>query len=54
MTYAKAFVGAVIAGLGAVATALDDGTVNAQEGVTAAIAALTALAAVWGVKNAVK
>lgn len=48
---AKALVGTAVAGLGALAVALEDGTVNTQEWVTAAIAALTALGAVWGVPN---
>lgn len=50
--YAKAIVGALIAGLSALGIALDDGAVTYQECVTIAIAALTALATVWAVPNA--
>lgn len=49
--YAKALVAALIAGLAALATALDDSQVSAQEWVTAAVALLTALGAVWAVPN---
>lgn len=49
--YLKAIVGAVVAGLTALQAALDDGGITAQEGVTAAIAALVALGAVWIVPN---
>ncbi len=50
--YAKAITAAVIAGLTALVTALDDGSVTAQEGVIIAIALLTALGAVWAIPNA--
>lgn len=50
--YAKAVTAAVIAGLTALVTALDDGSVTAQEGVIIAIALLTALGAVWAIPNA--
>lgn len=49
--YAKALVAALVAGLGAIATALDDNSLSAQEWVTAAIAFLVALAAVWAIPN---
>lgn len=49
--YAKAVVGAVVAGLGVLLTALDDDAVSASEWVAVAIATLTALAAVWAVPN---
>lgn len=49
--YAKAIVGATIAGLGPLYLALDDGAISAQEGVTVAAAFLTALGVVWGVPN---
>lgn len=49
--YAKAVTAALVAGLGALATALDDSAVSAQEGVTVAIALLVALGAVWAVPN---
>lgn len=51
MRYAKAIVGSLLAGLGALLTALADGSVQTAEWVTVAIAALTALAGVWGVPN---
>lgn len=50
--YAKAVTAAVIAGLTALVTALDDGSVTAQEGVIIVIALLTALGAVWAIPNA--
>ena len=49
--YAKAIIGAVTAGIGALGTALADGHVTATEWVTVAGAALAALALVWGVPN---
>jgi hypothetical protein len=51
--YAKAVVGALVAFLGGIAMGLDDGTITAQEWVYAAIAGLTALGAVWAVRNEV-
>jgi hypothetical protein len=50
-SYAKAIVGALVAGLGVLATGLDDSSINGQEWVYAAIAFLTALAAIWAVPN---
>jgi len=50
--YAKAVVGAAVAGLGSVGTALGDDVVSPQEWVTAAIVALVALATVWAIPNA--
>ncbi len=52
--YAKALVGAVMAGLGALGTALADGHVTATEWVVIAAAAAGALGLVWGVPNAPK
>lgn len=51
-TYAKAVVGALVAGGGAIATALEDGAISAQEGVLAGVAFLVALGVVWAVPNA--
>lgn len=50
--YTKAIVGAVMTGLGALATAYGDGHVTGQEWVTVATAAVATLALVWGVPNA--
>lgn len=50
--YAKAFVGAAIAGLGAVGTAMGDEVVSPKEWVTVAIVALVTLAGVWAIPNA--
>lgn len=52
--YGKAVTAAVVAGLTALGTALDDGVVSAQEGVGVGIAFLVGLAAVWAVPNAEK
>jgi hypothetical protein len=53
--YLKAFVGAIIAGLGSLATALVDdkgfGDLTDGQWVVAVIAFLTAFAAVWAVPN---
>lgn len=49
--YAKAIVGALVAGLGVLGTALTDGQVTSVEWVGVASATLVALAAVWGVPN---
>lgn len=49
--YAKAVVGALVAGLTALATALADGNVTAAEAVTCVVAALVALGAVWATPN---
>lgn len=51
MKYAKALVGALVAGLTAVGTGLADGTMSGQEWLTAAVAFLIALGAVAGVPN---
>lgn len=50
--YAKAIVGAVIAGLTALLPALDDGAITTGEWVVVAAAALGALGVVWAVPNA--
>lgn len=50
-SYAKAITGAVVAALAVLATSLDNGEVNAQEGIYAAIAFFTALGAVWAIPN---
>ena len=50
--YAKALVGAAVAGLGALGTALTDSHVSAQEWVAVASATLVALGVVFGVPNA--
>ena len=50
--YAKAIVGAVIAALTALSTALEDGVVAQQEWVTIALGLLTGLAVIWAVPNA--
>jgi hypothetical protein len=51
-TYAKAIVGGLVAGLGAAASALDDGRFTVQEGITATVAFLVTLGAVWITPNA--
>lgn len=51
--YLKAIVAALVAGLGALATALDDNALSAQEIVTCVIAFLVALGAVFAVPNQV-
>lgn len=50
--YAKAITGTVVAGLGALGTALTDGTVTPVEWVAVATTALTASLAIWSVTNA--
>lgn len=50
-TYAKAIVGALVAGLTALLPSLDAG-VTAAEWTTAAVAFLVALGVVWAVPNA--
>jgi hypothetical protein len=47
----KAVVGALAAGIAAAATAVQDGTVTAGEGVTIALAVLGALGITWAVPN---
>lgn len=49
--YAKAIVGAVVAALTALSTALDDGVVSQQEWVTVVLGLLTGLAVIWAVPN---
>ena len=50
--YAKAIVGAVIAALTALSTALDDGVVTQQEWITVVLGLVTGLAVIWAVPNA--
>lgn len=50
-SYLKALTGALIAGLGSLYQALDNGAVTAQEWVTVAITTLAALGTVWGIPN---
>lgn len=50
-SYAKAIAGAVSAGAASLATALNDGTVTATEGVTIALSVLAALGIVWKIPN---
>jgi hypothetical protein len=49
--YWKAVVGGVAAGATSLATALQDGTVTAGEGITAVLAALAAAGVTWAVPN---
>lgn len=49
--YWKAVVAALAAGTASLVTALDDGTITAQEGFTAGIAVLGALGLTWLVPN---
>lgn len=49
--YAKAIVGAIVAGLGVLATGLDDDAISGQEWIYSGIAFLTALGAIWAVPN---
>ena len=49
--YMKAVVGALVAGLTALLPALADGAINATEAVTAVIAFLVALGAVYAIPN---
>ena len=49
--YAKAFVGALIAGLGSAQQALDDGSITTQEWVAVAVATLLGLGIVAAVPN---
>ena len=48
---AKAIIGAIIATLAALAGFLDDDALTIAEGITAAIAGLTALYGVWAIPN---
>lgn len=52
MKYAKAIVGALVAGLTAIATGLTDDVLTNAEWIAAAIAFLGAGGVVWGVPNA--
>lgn len=49
--YLKAIAAAVAAGAASLVTALDDGTVTAQEGVVALVAVLAACGVTWAVPN---
>lgn len=49
--YLKAVVGALVAGLGVLATGLDDDAVSSQEYIYAVIAFLTALTVIWATPN---
>ena len=50
--YLKAIFAAALAGLGAAQTAyISDGHIGVVEGITIAIASLSALSVVWGVPN---
>lgn len=49
--YAKAIVGALVAGFTALGTALSDDRISQAEGVGAVVAFLTALGLVWAVPN---
>lgn len=51
MKIAKALVATLVAGLGALSTAMVDDRVTQGEWVTVATAAVVALGAVWGVPN---
>lgn len=51
MRYAKAILGALVAGLGSLYQALDNGSVSAQEWVAVALATLAAGGVVLGVPN---
>ncbi len=51
VSYLKAIVGALVAGLGSLYQALDNEAVTAQEWVAVAIATLAALGVVWGTPN---
>lgn len=47
----KAVVAGVVAGVGSLSVALDDGQLSTQEGITAALALVVALAATYRVPN---
>lgn len=51
LNYLKAITAAVVAGLGVLALALEDGAVTPNEWVNVAIATLVGLGAVWAVPN---
>jgi len=48
---AKAFIGALVAFLTAISTALDDGSISSQEWVTALIALIVGFGAVFSIPN---
>lgn len=50
-TYAKAVVGAIVAGLVAAGTGALDGSINLPEGIAVATAFFVALGAVWATPN---
>lgn len=52
--YAKAIVGAGVAGLSALIVAMNDGVVTQSEWLGVAVATLTAAGTVWAVPNAPK
>lgn len=54
LTYLKALVGAVAAGLGAAYLGLDDGSLTAQEWVSIAQVTLASFATIWGIPNLTK
>lgn len=54
LPYLKAITAAVVAGLGVLALALEDGVVAPNEWVNVAIATLVGLGAVWAVPNVEK
>jgi hypothetical protein len=49
--YAKALIGALVAGLASLQQSLDDNMVTAQEGTGVAVAFLSGLALVWAIPN---
>ena len=51
ISYLKALVGALVAGLGSLYQAFDDDRVTGQEWVAVALATLVALGTIWGVPN---
>jgi hypothetical protein len=51
VSYLKALVGALVAGLGSLYQAFDDDRVTGQEWVAVALATLVALGTIWGVPN---
>lgn len=54
LTYLKALVGAVAAGLGAAYLGLDDGSLSAQEWIMVAQTTLASFATIWGIPNLTK
>lgn len=52
--YAKAVTAAIVAGLTAILTGLDDGGISWSDGVAALIAFFVALGAVWAIPNSPK